>query len=179
LSKYRFRKAAAERMGDTLIRHDNIHEFTIFADKFGCRPTAENILEDIGYSAGEVVHDSARDASGFGIGVEFDGGGRESGSLMIEGAGERVVQSLMEAMAICFKFGLGEAKIISVNVAHMSEKTFEQDFILIEFNAINILNINPESMIGLVIKNIADRKVMPMGYMGLRWRRRWRRRSKG
>jgi hypothetical protein len=76
------------------------------------------------------------------------------------------MQLLVKVMAIRLQFGLGETKVVGVNVVHMVEHTFEHDFVLIKFDAIGVLDIDPESMIGFVVQDIANRKFVSMGEMG-------------
>jgi hypothetical protein len=76
------------------------------------------------------------------------------------------MQLLVEVVAIRLQFCLGEAKVVGVNVVHMVEHAFEQDFVLVKFDATEVLDIDPESMIGFVVQDIANRKVVSMGDMG-------------
>jgi hypothetical protein len=48
----------------------------------------------------------------------------------------------------------------------MTEHLLEKDLVLIKFDAVNILDVDPESMSRLLVENVPDRKIVSMGKMG-------------
>jgi hypothetical protein len=77
------------------------------------------------------------------MGVEFNRRGGKGRAMVVEGARKRVVQLLQEMMMVCFDFCLSKTEIIGVNVSHMTEHVLEKDLVLIKFNAVNILYVDP------------------------------------
>jgi hypothetical protein len=77
---------------------------------------------------------------------------------------------------LSLKLGFDEGEVISLDESHVAKEARKLDFILVEFDAIDVLHIESQDVVGFILKNVANGEVEPVRCMqvgGARGRKCW------